>query len=222
MSKKILAVLICCALALGSVFCFAGCDNKESELQALRQSTENLQQSNEELKQSLTELQEILKKQNEQLKRLEDDNSALNEKLDLYYSFMANNSIYSLQEEYDKMLSYNDLLSIAFYHNGGRKHNEEIIGEDFIVKPKYPEQLNETIQNAIKQTYYNKYLYNDALCTVDDVFIDDYYGIYNGYIVVLITQNNTGCGGYEPGITCYAVNGVTFEERCPKRIYIWG
>ena len=223
MSKKILAVLICCALALGSVFCFAGCDNKESELQALRQSTENLQQSNEELKQSLTELQEILKKQNEQIKNLEDENKQLLEKSELYDTVTASKSFYTLTVAYEKsMLSYYDLLNLAYYNNDGRRYNEEIIAEDFKPAQIIPNELNMLLQNAIKRTYINVWLQklDKVVPTIEDVEIIKYFGTFNGCVAVTVRDNFSGVAGVETGDY---VAGVRFVYSSPADIiYIWG
>ncbi|MDE6075037.1 MAG: hypothetical protein K2G26_01215, partial [Clostridia bacterium] len=50
---------------------------------------------------------------------------------------------YTLQEAYDNgYLTLEDLLSIAYYHNGGITGNEELISLDFTPKQKNPECIS--------------------------------------------------------------------------------
>ena len=46
-------------------------------------------------------------------------------------------TFYNLQEAYEgDMLTREELMSIAYYHNGGRQYNEEIMGEEYTPIPK--------------------------------------------------------------------------------------
>ncbi len=94
---------------------------------------------------------------------------------------------YTLQEAFDQgFLTENDLKSIAYYNNGGRKNNEDKIAEDFAPQPLNPETIPADIQKNIKSdcVYYSELLKNTEKDS--NVRIDYYYGNYNGcYVIVL-------------------------------------
>ena len=85
-----------------------------------------------------------------------------------------NGEIYSLEEVYKwGLISREDLMSIAYYQNGGRDRNESIMNENYNPVPKNPEELNKTMESDIKQ-YFVDYLnrkYNRPL-TKEDIKIE--------------------------------------------------
>lgn len=53
-------------------------------------------------------------------------------------------TFYTLQKAYDEgYLTKEEIMSIAYYHNGSRVHNEEIMSEEYTPIPKTPQELSE-------------------------------------------------------------------------------
>lgn len=97
--------------------------------------------------------------------------------------------LYDLKEAYEAgWLTKEDLMSIAYYHNGGREGNEDLMAEDFEPIPKTP--LSEETESAIKETAAND-LRNDKKSPIPDAdaskfVILEYCGTYgNCYAVRL-------------------------------------
>ena len=114
---------------------------------------------------------------------------------------------YTLQEACDQgFITENDLKSIAYYNNGGRKNNEEKIAEDFVPQPLNPETIATDIQKYVKAdyVYYKENLDNKTKDS--DVRIKHYYGNYNGSYVLTL------CGpfDYPAVINEFSVNGYKF------------
>ena len=56
----------------------------------------------------------------------------------------ASGDFYSLQEAYEAgYLTKEEIMSIAYYHNGSRVYNEEIMSEEYTPIPKTPQELSE-------------------------------------------------------------------------------
>lgn len=96
---------------------------------------------------------------------------------------------YTLTEAYNYgWLTQEDLKSIAYYHNGGRAHNEEIMSDTYEPMPKTPEVLNEETTLAINEAYYDMHAsqsYDHTIISIEDVgFI--YYGTYHDCVVIKI------------------------------------
>ena len=122
-------------------------------------------------------------------------------------------TFYSLTEAYEEgLITYEDLLSIAYYKNGGTRRNETLMGEDYEPIPKEP--LDEEVEWRIKETVAEKWrkkgkeelkskgkelkegdpldeillsVYKAELnASVDDVTIRGYYGTYGDCIAVMM------------------------------------
>ena len=114
---------------------------------------------------------------------------------------------YTLQEACDQgFITENDLKSIAYYNNGGRKNNEDKIAEDFAPQPLNPETIPADIQKYVKSDYI---YYNDKLENTEkdsSVRIKNYYGSYNDAYVLTL------CGpfSYAAVIKDFSVSGYKF------------
>lgn len=115
---------------------------------------------------------------------------------------------YTLQEAFDQgFLTENDLKSIAYYNNGGRKNNEDKIEEDFVPQPLNPKTIPADIQKSIKSDYiyYNEKLDNKTKDS--EVKIDDYYGEYNNCYVAILH----GPFAYFAVVNEFSVNGYNYS-----------
>lgn len=130
---------------------------------------------------------------------------------------------YTLQEAYDAgMLTQNDLMSIAYYHNGGRKYNEDIMSEDYTPIPKMPQELGQNVSYKIRATVALELRRSKIKeAKTDGVSIVHYYGTYDGAVAVIVTHSYLGDS---PAVTVdisYSVAGVIFHYWTYNLIQIW-
>ena len=108
-------------------------------------------------------------------------------------------TFYTLQKAYDEgYLTKEEIMSIAYYHNGGRVYNEEIMSEEYTPIPKTPQELSEETVNKIKENAayeYNSEHNHETKATADGFTINQYYGTYGSCIVVIITDIYSGSPG---------------------------
>ena len=107
------------------------------------------------------------------------------------FSFVGCGKNYSwkfLFEAYGNWIYEEDVKSIAYYANGGREGNEEILAEDFIPQAKKPKSLNALFKKRLRRDFYEQETKGkkNTVYKLDDVTILDYYGVYNDCIVVLV------------------------------------
>ncbi len=125
---------------------------------------------------------------------------------------------YILQQAYDAgWLTQEDLKSIAYYHNGGINGNEEIMGEDYQPQPKTPEVLDKFTERSIKQSYIDNFL-TDKNAKISGINIEDYYGGYDNYITIMISDTYSGTTG---DINWQTIDGVKFYYNSGNQIKIW-
>ncbi len=114
-------------------------------------------------------------------------------------SEIGEGTFYTLQEAYNAgYLTKEEIMSIAYYHNGGRVYNEEIMSEDYKPITKTPQELSEKTVNKIKENAaheYNSEHDPKIKATADGFTIDQYYGTYGNSIVVIITDIYSGSPG---------------------------
>ncbi len=102
--------------------------------------------------------------------------------------------LYTLQEAYDSgWLTKDDLMSIAYYHNGGREHNEDIMTEDYAPQPKTPEAIDKATEQGIKNAAAWE-LRNDEIEPIPEAAAEgftilEYYGSYSGCYVILMRNH---------------------------------
>lgn len=118
---------------------------------------------------------------------------------------------YTKYEEYNLETAYNngyltqdDLKSIAYYYN------KETILPDFKLIPKA--KLSPYVERSIKMSYLQRPSFKKdfPFATVKDIGVFDYYGTYNGYVVVKILDSLARYDLiYEPE---KMIGGVTFYD----------
>ena len=127
-------------------------------------------------------------------------------------------AFYTVEEAYEAgYLTREDLMSIAYYHNGGREYNENCMPESYQPAPMQPEEIDTATANAIKDEYIEEFR-PDYEATREDIFIDHYYGCYNGAFAVIISDNFSDF----PGVIDFVeIDGVTFYYPLVNYIKIW-
>ena len=127
-------------------------------------------------------------------------------------------AFYALSEAYENSwLTKEDLMSIAYYYNGGTKGNESVMGEEFVPQAKNPSALDESTEKRIKKAYLrqNPDMPQNSL---EKVIIHHYYGTYGDSIAVGVTDNYYG---YDFIFTDETIGGVTFYNYCAAMIWIF-
>ena len=126
---------------------------------------------------------------------------------------------YTLQEAYDNgFLTQEDLMSIAYFNNGGREYNEDIMDENYVPAPMNPTALSAETDMAIRQSYWDKYYKENTPTnrTIDDIGLG-YYGTYNNCVAVKVYF-----GGFVIEIVRKDyVGGITVFYNCGEKISIW-
>ena len=123
-------------------------------------------------------------------------------------------TFYTLQEAYDNgWLTKADLMSIAYYHNGGQIYNEEIMSEDYEPAPKTPEILSKNVDLAIRQTLVNDLNkeYDSDSFVLNNIVICAYYGTYNGGAAIRIVYSVDGETAVNDVISENTVADVNFH-----------
>ena len=130
-------------------------------------------------------------------------------------------TFYTLQEAYDNgYLTREDLMSIAYYKNGGRRYNESIMPENYAPIPKDPEELSESTSLRICSTAAADWNaeYPDDDATAEDFWIDYYYGTYGNCVAVMMRDNLSGTTGV---VWIGIVADVSFSYNSGKEIRVW-
>lgn len=129
-------------------------------------------------------------------------------------------NFYTVTEAYEKgYLTREQVMSIAYYHNGGRSQNEEIMSEDYQPLPQTPKKPSEETDKFIKNSFYNSEYWNQYSdsCTKEDIFYT-YYGTYDKAIVLKI-----GAGIEAVGDVVWEenVDGIIINYRNEKRLSVF-
>ncbi|MBD5584055.1 MAG: hypothetical protein HDQ88_03160 [Clostridia bacterium] len=188
--KKFIGILI----AILATVTFVGCASQtdECKIELLEQRISKLEKENEKLKEDVSQLGQLA----------------------------LQGEFYTLPEAYENgWLTKEDLMSIAYYHNGGTGGNEEVMGENYQPIPKTPQDLSDGVKLAIRVNYCNRYKNipnTPSINNLADIGISEYCGQYNGSVAVVI-----GSPIAFTAITNETVDGVTFYFTYVNRIIIW-
>ncbi len=233
MAKRILAGILAISMLAWCACGISACANHEKPTEGVTVPADETAAMIESLKKQIAELQTLIKNLtdkytednealSEQIRKLQEENKKLSDRLNILEAQKLQGRFYTLKEAYNGgLISKADLMSIAYYHNGGRQYNEEIMGEDFVPAPKTPEKLSPATENAIKLTYWYKYFKdgNSGNITLDNIGTgDSYYGTYNGCVIVKVWYNNEPVT--EERIKDI-IDGVTVYYNNGKQISVW-
>ena len=217
--SKLNKIFIAFIVGIAMIFGIAGCSAGSSEFQ---KKIDDLQSRIAEIEDEISErdaiiegLKEQIKKQEEKIEQLEKDL-----KEEIMNGKEPVGTFYTLQEAYAYgLLTQKDLLSIAYYHNGGRFDNEEIMSESYQPAPKIPEVLSDITELKIKITaaeeYREKHNIKDA--EADGFTITEYCGTYGDCVAVMMEDVYTGTFGI---IWTESIAGVKFHYN-GRTIKIW-
>lgn len=205
--KKVKIVLIALLLGIVMIFGVAGCNiDTQNDLQG---KIDDLQTQIEELEERLAEMEDQFGDRDKKIEQLEKE---LAEK--------STGTFYTLREAFvNGWLTREDIMSIAYYHNGGRWHNEEIMSEDYEPAPKKPEVLSEFTELKIKSTgaKYCRENYDIAEAEADGITITQYCGTYGDCVAVMIR----GYLHYAQALWTDTVAGINIHYSDANSIKIW-
>ena len=226
--KRVCIIFISLFLGIVMVFGIAGCDAGTSELQG---KIDDLQSKLEEMNSRLEAMEGEISERNDTIEDLNTQLKQRDEKIEQLEKELAEKSpesagtFYTVQEAYDNgWLTQEDVMSIAYYHNGGRTHNEEIMSENYEPTPKTPHVLSDETQLKIKNTaikefrvkFPNSIFAEDA--KADDFTIKEYNGTYGDCIAIMTEDVYTGYWGV---IVTQCVAGVNLYYYDSNEIKIW-
>ena len=129
-------------------------------------------------------------------------------------------TFYTVTEAYELgYLTREDVMSIAYYHNGGNYMNEDIMDEYYAPLPMTPERLSAEDEKALINSFYN----SDSWGLYEDNFTKDdisywYLGTHGNVIAVKIGVKGEAVSEV---VWKEIIDGVTIYYRNGKRILIW-
>lgn len=203
--KKFFSAGLCLMLLVYSLAPMAACENNVSVLPHDDQT-------------KIEELQKQLEEQQQRIDTLEQENEAFRQQFaDIELQRNAPYGIIcSLEVAYDLgYLTRENLMSIAEIQNQwAQSDNENAPSEQ-------AELLDETIAREIRETAAYA-LRTDSSpvpqADYEDIFINDFYGCYNGVYTVMVTD---AFSGYDTAAHDINVGGVTFHYRDGRRISVY-
>ncbi len=132
---------------------------------------------------------------------------------------LEDGKFYTVTEAYESgYLTREQVMSIAYYHNGGREHNEDIMSESYQPLPKAPEKLSEVTDKAIRKNYLEIYLTQEEEATLSDVKLEEYNGTYNDCVAVMIEATYIG---YPQSTHTEKIDGINIYYKDGNEIFIW-
>ena len=89
-------------------------------------------------------------------------------------------------------LTHEQVMSIAYHHNGGIELNEEIMDENYKPLPITPKKLSKKTEISIRLTPFGDAYSEPEYSELSGIRIDKYYGTFNGYIAVMVSNDHIG------------------------------
>lgn len=203
--KKFFSAGLCLMLLVCSLAPMAACENNVSGLPHDDQA-------------EIEELQKKLEEQKHRIDTLEKENEAFRQQFaDIEFQINAPYGIFcSLEVAYDLgYLTRKNLMSIAEIQNQWTQSDNENAPSE------QAELLDETIAREIRETA--AYAIRTDISPVpqadyEDVFINEFYGCYDGVYTVMVTD---AFSGYDTAAHDIDVGGATFHYRDGRRISVY-
>ena len=214
--RKMFVVFLAVLFSLSLVGC------KENELQ---KQLDGLTATVGQLNGTINELNEKIDQLNGEIDDLKEEKDKLSKRVrDLEWeNFAPYGYMYSLEEVYNlKLLTKDDLLSMAYHLNRSRKKNEELMAEDY--QPQPLQELGPIAERRIKETIaFEVRTQNSRSVRWDDVWFSRYLGWYKKdslQIAVFIYNYPWGNGGPDAFVE-QVIDGITFIRPDYDPISVW-
>ncbi|MCH5164252.1 MAG: hypothetical protein J1F36_04470, partial [Clostridiales bacterium] len=184
-----------------------------------------LEEKNKQQSDRVSELEEQNRRQADKIENLEEQIEDLEFELSLSLAVYAGDS-YPIETAYENgWLTRDDIMHISYFQYGvviGGTRDD--LGSDYeieFVPTKKTPELSERAKKAIKTAEANRVRNNGAYsdATPDNVYIDDYLGVYNGYAVMRMEYND-GSFGYPANMIRIEFDGIILIYSGPQyRVY---
>lgn len=137
--------------------------------------------------------------------------------------YTASGSFYTLERAYEQgFLTYEEIMSIAYYHNKSKFGNEDVMSEDYVPLPKAPINLSAETELTIKNDAAFDYRMNRhgsaQQAKAEDFTIIEYDGTYGNCIAIMMTDIYTG---YTGALVTQEIDGIKIYYGGGNMIKIW-
>lgn len=128
----------------------------------------------------------------------------------------------SISKDIIPLINKEEIIELYYDENMENEYNDEKIENDTKIYVKNENSiedisLNEEIEVDIKKSYILNYCDNDI--GLNDIKIEEYYGLYNDYYAILIKELNKGDSG---ALRDVIIAGITFKYPFSNReILLW-
>lgn len=207
--KKFFSAGLCLTLLISSLVPMAACENNVSDAPYDPQS---------EIKELQRQFEEKLEEQQQRIDTLEQENEAFKQQFaDIELQRNAPYGTFcSLEVAYDLgYLTREHLMSISEIQNQWTQSDNESVHSE------QAEPLDETITREIRETAAYAIRTDSSpvpQADYEDVFINDFYGCYDGVYTVMVTDVFSG---YDTAVHDVNVGGVIFHYRDGRRISVY-
>ena len=229
MMKKVLSILV----AVATLFALCACngselskkiDKLEKVVQSQTDKITELEEKNKQQSDRVSELEEQNRGQAGKIENLEEQVEDLELELSLSLAVYAGES-YPIETAYKNgWLTRDDIMHISYFKYGvvigGTRDDWDSDHEIEFVPTKKTPELSERTKRAIKVAEANRVRNNGAYpdATPDNVYIDDYLGVYNGYAVMRMEYNDGF--GYPANMIRIEFDGIILFYSGPQyRVY---
>jgi len=126
-------------------------------------------------------------------------------------------NFYTLQMAYDKgLITFEDLLDIAYFHGGGVILNGEVFNHT--PRPKLPEELSTEMNRKIRQSHLARLCgWGELSAGIDNISLD-YYGTFNDAVALMVHDDYSDL---HSTVTQIVVAEITFIFPNTNTIVIW-
>lgn len=220
--KKLLGIGMVLVMIMTLFACGSG-NNLSNQIENLQAKLENLDAELADLQDEKAEMENWIEEFNNEKKAL--DNKIY--EMEIEIKILKNEPFgdyFPLEQAYEVgYLTQEDLKSIAYYQNGGRTGNEQIMDENYVPMPKTPATLDAKTERSIKETiaYFYRNSDKDPVPDAKAAYVNimSYYGCYNGIVAFIY---DSAYGGDLPGVEIEAtIGGVYFCYPNSRTIMAW-
>ncbi len=130
-------------------------------------------------------------------------------------------TFYTVKEAYEAgFLTRDDIMTIAYYHNGGRVYNEESMGANFTPVAKTPQELSKETSLQIRNTaaYDYRKEFPETKAVADEFQIIEYCGTYGDCVAIMMRDDHSG---YSGALGRDVIADITFFYNSSNRMKIW-
>ncbi len=133
---------------------------------------------------------------------------------------LEDGEFYTVTEAFEKgYLTREQVMSIAYYYNNGRKGNENVMSKNYTPLPMVPERLSKTTDQAMKDSFYSSEYWEQYKInhTKEEIWFN-YFGTYGNTVASIV---NVGNNLIEYNNWEEKIEDITLYYWNNQRILIW-